>query len=66
MTKCLSIKILQIKDGIKLNIKQYPNYHRSVPISEIRKLEGKKALLIRCGNRIYNVTSNQNIYYNIL
>ena len=56
------IKILRVEKGLKMNIKNYPSYHRCIPIKVIRNMEGENALLVRCGNRVYNVIKNRRIY----
>lgn len=56
-------KTLSVKDGKRLNIDTYPNFHKSGSILGMKKLYyGRNALLVRCGNYIYNVTSNPAIY----
>lgn len=56
-------KTLSVKDGERLNIDEYPNFDKSGSIRGMKKLYyGKDALLVRCGNYIYNVTSNPAIY----
>lgn len=56
-------KTLSVKDGKRLNIDKYPNFDKSGSIIGMKKLYyGKDALLVRCGNYIYNVTSNPSIY----
>lgn len=41
----------------------FPNFHRSGSIAGMRKLYyGANALLVRCGQWIYNVTSRPSIY----
>jgi hypothetical protein len=47
-------------------LSEYPNFHKSGSISGMKKLYyGKYALLVRCGEYIYNVSSNPHIYHNI-
>ncbi len=59
----MRVKTLRVKDGERLNIDSYPNFHRNGSIIGMKKLYyGKGALLVRCGNYIYNVTSNPAIY----
>ena len=56
-------KTLKVKDGLRLGINDYPNFHRTGSVRGMKKLfYGKDALLVRCGNYIYNVTSNPAIY----
>lgn len=57
-TKTLPIKY---KELVEL---KFPNFHKSGSIRGMKKLYyGKDALLVRCGNYIYNVTSEPSIYY---
>lgn len=45
-------------------VDQFPNFHRSGSIRGMKRLYyGKDALLVRCGQWIYNVTSNPDIYF---
>jgi len=56
-------KTLTVKQGEKVNIDDYPNFHKSGSISGMKaKYYGKDALLVRCGSYIYNVTANPKIY----
>lgn len=42
-----------------------PNFHKTGSIKGMKqKFYGKNALLVRCGNWVYNVTSKPEIYYN--
>lgn len=51
-------------DADKLNLNAYGNFHKSGSIKGMKdKYYGKTALLVRCGNYIYNVTSAPIIYY---
>ena len=59
--RTLSVKHPSAKTLIK---DAYPNFHKSGSIRGMKRLfYGKDALLVRCGNFIFNVTSNPNIYY---
>lgn len=41
----------------------FPNFHKSGSIKGMKKLYyGKDALLVRCGEYIYNVSSHPKIY----
>lgn len=55
------IKYLSVTRGQKVHIEQYPNFHKSGSIKGMKeKYYGKNAMLVRCGNYIYNVP--QRIY----
>lgn len=57
------VKILSVEQGNKLNINEYPNFSKSgSTVGMKKKYYGKESLLVRCGNYIYNVTSNPDIY----
>lgn len=44
-------------------LSDFPNFHKSGSITGMKKLYyGKDALLVRCGDYIYNVTSAPKIY----
>lgn len=50
---------MKVAEGRRLNIGQFPNFHRSGSIRGMKKLYyGEDCLLVRCGNYIYNVTSS--------
>ena len=49
--------------GRQLNLSRFPNFHKSGSITGMKKLYyGKDALLVRCGDYIYNVSSEPAIY----
>ena len=57
-------KYLKIADGKKFGIKKFPNFHRSGSILGMKKLYyGMNALLVRCNDFVYNVSSNPEIYH---
>ena len=59
-------KYLNIEDGEKIGIGQFPNFHRSGSIKGMKeKYYGENALLVKCGRYIYNVSSHPHIYYNM-
>lgn len=44
-------------------LEQYPNFHKSGSIKGMKKLYyGKDALLVKCGDYIYNISSNPGLY----
>ena len=58
-----AVKTLSVKEGESVNIDQFPNFDKSGNVSGMKKLYyGKDALLVKCGNYIYNVTSEPSIY----
>ena len=59
-------KTLYRRDGERIGISRFPNFHNSGSIAGMKRLYyGKNALLVRCGRWIYNVSSELEIYYNI-
>lgn len=55
------VKYLSVTRGQKVHIEQYPNFHKSGSIKGMKEqYYGKNAMLVRCGNYIYNVP--QRIY----
>ena len=55
----MKVKYLNVKVGEKINISQYPNFHKSGSIAGMKNLYyGKDALLVRCGEWIYHVPEN--------
>lgn len=64
------LKIMRVKqipaDKHFPELSEYPNFHKTGSVSGMKKLHyGKYALLVKCGDYIYNVSSNPHIYHNI-
>ena len=58
----MRVRTLYVSDGKRLHINNYPNFHKSGSIKGMKeKFYGKDALLVRCGEYIYNVSAE--IYY---
>lgn len=56
-------KRMTTEEGQRVNISRFPNFHRSGSISGMKRMYyGVNALLVRCGQFIYNVTSEPAIY----
>ncbi len=54
------------EQGKRFGLSEFPNFHKSGSIKGMKKLYyGKNALLVRCGDYIYNVSSQPNIYYQV-
>lgn len=53
------VKTLLKSDYAKYDLIRFPNFHRSGSIIGMKSLDAK---LVRCGNYIYNVTSEPEIY----
>lgn len=55
------VKYLSVTRWQKVHIEQYSNFHKSGSIKGMKeKYYGKNAMLVRCGDYIYNVP--QRIY----
>ena len=61
------VRYLPVAEGKRLHIEAYPCFHVSGSISGMRKhFYGEKAMLVRCGSYIYNVSAGSHgsdIYY---
>lgn len=59
----MRVKNLTKEQDKRFDISRFPNFHETGNIKGMKSLYyGKDALLVRCGNYIYNVTSEPNIY----
>ncbi len=63
LKKVKSKKVKYLKVKYKHLLKDLPNFHKSGSIKEMRdQFYGVDALLVRCGDYIYNVTNELSIY----
>lgn len=54
---------MTIEQGKRVGIDRFPNFHRTGSVRGMKKLYyGADSLLVRCGDYIYNVTSEPSIY----
>lgn len=61
----MKTKTIYTKDYERLNLTNFPNFSITGSIKGMKdKYYGKDALLVKCGQYIYNVTSKPEIYYN--
>ena len=59
----MRVKRMTIAEGKRVEIDRFPNFHRTGSVRGMKKLYyGAECLLVRCGNYIYNVTSEPQIY----
>ena len=59
----MRVKRMTIAEGKRVDIDRFPNFHRTGSVRGMKKLYyGAECLLVRCGNYIYNVTSEPQIY----
>ena len=55
---------MTIEQGKGIGIDRFPNFHKSGSIRGMKhSYYGKNCLLIQCGNYIYNVSSEPQIYH---
>ena len=58
----MRVRYMTKEQGKRCNIDQYPNFHRSGSVYGMKKrYYGENALLVRCGEWIYNVP--ESVYY---
>ena len=58
------VKYISVEKGKRVDIDEYPNFHKSGSIKGMKeRYYGKDALLVRSGNYIYNVTKSPEIYH---
>lgn len=51
------------EQGERCNLSRFPNFHKNGSVRGMKKLYyGRDCLLIRCGNYVYNVTSEPSLY----
>lgn len=63
MARPPKVKRLSTDEGIRLRLGRFSSYHKKNSITNIRRLFcGPGALLVRCGDFIYNVTREPSIY----
>lgn len=61
----MRVKTIYVKDMLS-RMNRFPNFHRSGSISGMKRdFYGKDALLVRCGNYIYDVSSEPSIYFGL-
>lgn len=61
----MPLKTVKVEDYERLQLTEYPNFSASGSIKGMKdKYYGKYALLVKCGQYIYNVSSNPHIYHN--
>ena len=59
----MRVKRMTIAEGKRVGVDRFPNFHRTGSVRGMKRLYyGAECLLVRCGNYIYNVTSEPQIY----
>lgn len=57
------VKTLSVNHPLAKELGKFPNFDKSGSVRGMKKLYyGKDALLVKCGNYIYNVSSEPSIY----
>ena len=60
----MRVKTVYLEDKDWLSLSGFPNFHITGSIRGMKRMfYGKDALLVRCGQYIYNVTSEPRIYH---
>ena len=60
----MRVKRMTIEQGKRVRIDRFPNFYITGSVRGMKRLYyGYDCLLVRCGNYIYNVTAQPQIYY---
>ena len=60
----MRVRRMTIEQGMGAGLSRFPNFHKTGSVWGMKKLYyGSKCLLVRCGDYIYNVSSEPHIYY---
>lgn len=60
----MKVKRMTKIQGERVGISRFPNFHRTGSVRGMKRLYyGVDAMLVRCGNFVYNVTSSPEIYH---
>ena len=59
----MRVKKMTVDEGKRAGLSRFPNFHKSGSVRGMKKrYYGKDCLLVKCGNYIYNVSSDPQIY----
>ena len=59
----MRVKRMTIKQGKEAQLSRFPNFHSTGSVAGMKKLYyGQNCLLVKCGDYIYNVSSEPEIY----
>lgn len=62
----MKVKRMTEQKGERAGLSRFPNFHRTGNATGMKQgYYGVEALLVRCGNYIYNVSSEPHIYYRL-
>lgn len=60
----MKVRRMTKEQGEQVCISRFPNLHRTGSVRGMKRLYyGNDAMLVRCGNFVYNVTSSPEIYH---
>lgn len=60
----MRVRKMAIEQGKRIGIDRFPNFHKTGSVRGMKRLYyGKNCLLVRCGNYVYNVTSEPRIFF---
>ena len=59
----MRVKKMTIEEGRRVGINRFPNFHKTGSVQGMKKLYyGQNCLLVCCGDYIYNVSPEPQIY----
>lgn len=62
----MRVKRMTEQEGERAGLARFPNFHKTGNVAEMKKrCYGLDALLVRCGDYIYNVSSEPYIYHRL-
>lgn len=62
----MRVKKMTEYEGKRANLSRFPNFHKTGNVAGMKqRYYGLDALLVRCGNYIYNVSSEPHIYHQL-
>lgn len=60
----MRVKKMTIEQGRRSGLNRFPNFHKTGSVRGMKRLYyGNKCLLVRCGDYIYNVSSEPQVYH---
>ncbi len=60
----MRVKKMTIEQGRRAGLNRFPNFHKTGSVRGMKRLYyGNKCLLVRCGDYIYNVSSEPKVYH---
>lgn len=62
----MRVRKMTIEQGRRAELNRFPNFHKTGSVRGMKKLYyGNKCLLVRCGDYIYNVSSEPQVYHQV-